>query len=256
MPQLTASIIIIGNEILSGRTQDVNIQFIAQRLVNLGIRLESVTIIPDVHEIIIGTINNLRKKHTYIFTTGGIGPTHDDITSKAVAAAFNLPFEPHSEAYKILLNFYGKKAFTPARQKMTFMPRGAILIDNTVTSAPAFQVENVYVLAGFPKIMREMFKNLEITLKIGDPIFSNSTHCHIAESIIAQGLEVIQQQHPCLDIGSYPFYESDTNNGTSLVVKGTKKSSIDTAIIKIEQLIIDYGGTPLTDNEFQRPQKT
>jgi len=241
----TAGIIIIGNEILSGRTQDVNVQFIAKRLLSLGITLKYTSIIPDNHDTIIKKVNELRKEYSYVFTTGGIGPTHDDITAKAIADAFGLPFEKHKEAYEILLEFYGDKNFTPSRQKMAYMPRGSLLLHNSVTAAPAFQVENVYVLAGFPEIMQKMFMWIEPHLKKSPAILLKSVHCYLAESIIAEGLDNIQKQYPHLDIGSYPFYKDKNTHGTTLVAKGRDKESLEGAISNISQLIIDNKGTPL-----------
>lgn len=249
----TAGIVIIGNEILSGRTQDTNIQFIAKRLLTLGITLEYTAIIPDNHDAIIKTVNSLREKYTYVFTTGGIGPTHDDITAKAIAAAFKLPFEKHPEAYKILLDFYGEKEFTEARQKMAYMPKNATLLHNSVTAAPAFQVENVYVLAGFPKIMQKMFLWVEAYLKGSASILSEAVHCYMAESIIAKGLENIQGKYKNLEIGSYPFYENKNTHGTTLVVKGVNTANIAQAIEEIVRLIKDNNGTPLKGEAPKNP---
>lgn len=249
MSQSTAAILVIGNEILSGRTQDLNVQYIAKRLAALGIRLAHVSIIPDIEEDIVHHINVLRKQYSYVFTTGGIGPTHDDITSKSVSKAFGVPFEKEPTAYEILLNFYGRDGFTPARQKMAYMPKGATLIDNPVTTAPGYRMENVYVLAGVPKIMQSMFSFLEPTLAQGNPIEYQSVHVLMAESLIAEGLETVQNMYPHLDIGSYPFYDTHKGHGTSLVVKGTNIDDINNAIGDIKIFIKGLGAEPLQDTK-------
>ena len=172
----TACLLVIGNEVLSGRTQDANIRFLATGLGEIGIPLREVRVIPDVPETIIGTVNEVRAKFDYVFTTGGIGPTHDDITSECIAAAFGVPWEPHPEAWARMERSYKPGEFNAARQRMATMPRGATLIDNAMSVAPGFQIGNVYVMAGVPRVMQSMFEWLAPRLKGGAPIVSRAVH--------------------------------------------------------------------------------
>ena len=214
MQNPTACLLVIGNEVLSGRTQDANINVLAKGLGAIGIPLREVRVIPDVPETIIGTLNEVRARFDHVFTTGGIGPTHDDITSECVAAAFGVPWEPHPEAWARMEAHYAKTeqgiaAFNPARQRMATMPRGATLIDNAVSLAPGFTIGNVHVMAGVPRIMQAMFAVLAPTLAGGPPIQSRAVHSSgAAEGTIAEGLAAIQQRYPELDIGSYPYYRA------------------------------------------------
>ncbi len=172
----TACLLVIGNEVLSGRTQDANIRFIAKGLGERGIPLREVRVIPDVPATIIGTVNEVRAKFDYVFTTGGIGPTHDDITSECIAAAFGVPWEPHPEAWARMERSYKPGEFNAARQRMATMPRGATLIDNAMSVAPGFQIGNVYVMAGVPRVMQSMFEWLAPRLKGGAPVVSRAVH--------------------------------------------------------------------------------
>ena len=185
----TACLLVIGNEVLSGRTQDANIRFLATGLGAIGIPLREVRVIPDVPETIVSTVNEVRAKFDYVFTTGGIGPTHDDITSECVAAAFGVPWEPHPDAWARMERSYKPGEFNAARQRMATMPRGATLIDNAMSVAPGFQIGNVYVMAGVPRVMQSMFEWLAPRLKGGAPIVSRSVHvAGLAEGIIAAPL--------------------------------------------------------------------
>ena len=220
MQKITAAILIIGNEILSGRTQDINIQYIATKLSDVGIHLEEVRIIPDIKQSIIDNVHDLRKKYTYLFTTGGIGPTHDDITSDAIAEAFDVELIEHPEAYKTLEAYYASRgrALTAPSTKMAHIPTGAVLIDNSETAAPGFIIENVYVMAGVPYIMQAMMDFVLPTLKSGDRIESRTLSLQIGESIIAKEMKTIQNKYPDVSVGSYPFiYES--NPATSIVMR-------------------------------------
>ena len=172
----TACLLVIGNEVLSGRTRDANIQFLATGLGNLGIPLREVRVIPDVPETIIATVNEVREKFDYVFTTGGIGPTHDDITSECVAAAFGVPWEPHPVAWPRMEASYKPGEFNAARQRMATMPRGAKLIENSISVAPGFQMENVYVMAGVPRVMQSMFEWLAPRLEGGAKIEMRAVH--------------------------------------------------------------------------------
>jgi molybdenum cofactor synthesis domain-containing protein len=241
----TACLVVIGNEVLSGRTQDANIKHIATRLGELGIPLREVRIIPDDAAMIVATINEVRARYGHVFTTGGIGPTHDDITSECVAAAFGVPWEPHPEAWSRMERAYKPGEFNPARQRMATMPRGAALIDNPISTAPGFTIGNVHVMAGVPAIMRAMFENVARLLKGGPPIRSQAVHvARVGEGVLAQGLGQIQARYPELELGSYPFYRA-SGNGVAVVAKGTDPARIAAAIDEVSRLIVDLGGTPV-----------
>lgn len=241
----TACLVVIGNEVLSGRTQDANIRFLATRLGEIGLPLREVRIIPDVHETIITTINEVRARFDHVFTTGGIGPTHDDITSECVAAAFGVPWEPHPEAWARMERSYKPGEFNAARQRMATMPRGATLIDNPISTAPGFTIGNVHVMAGVPRIMQAMFDRLAPSLDAGPPIASRAVHANgLMEGRIAAGLAAIQARYPALDLGSYPFYRPD-GNGVTLVAKGTDPEAAEAAIAEVAALIRGFGLTPV-----------
>jgi molybdenum cofactor synthesis domain-containing protein len=241
----TACLLVIGNEVLSGRTQDANIKFLAGRLGQLGIPLREVRVIPDVAATIINTVNEVRAGFDYVFTTGGIGPTHDDITSECIAAAFGVPWEPHPEAWTRMERSYRPGEFNAARQRMATMPRGATLIDNAMSVAPGFQIGNVYVMAGVPRVMQSMFEWLAPRLHGGTPITARAVHVFgLAEGIIAEGLGQIQARHPDIDIGSYPFYRP-TGNGVAIVAKGTDAAAADSVIAEVSKLIDGFGKTPI-----------
>jgi molybdenum cofactor synthesis domain-containing protein len=241
----TACLLVIGNEVLSGRTQDANIQYLAIHLGEIGIPLREVRIIPDVADTIIGTVNEVRARFTYVFTTGGIGPTHDDITSECIAAAFGVPWEPHPEAWARMERSYRPGEFNAARQRMATMPRGATLIDNALSVAPGFQIGNVYVMAGVPRVMQSMFEWLKPKLHGGPPVQSRAVHAiGLPEGLIADGLKAIQARYPALDLGSYPFYRPG-GNGVALVAKGTDGAAAEAAIAEVTALIRKLGRTPI-----------
>jgi molybdenum cofactor synthesis domain-containing protein len=230
MTSPTACLLIIGNEVLSGRTQDANLKFLASRLGEIGIPLREARIIPDVRATIVATLNEVRARHDHVFTTGGIGPTHDDITSECVAAAFGVPWEPHPEAWRRLESHYARQSppgdFNAARQRMATMPRGAALIDNIISIAPGFTIGNVHVLAGVPRIMQAMFEALAPTLKGGPPVVSAAVHATgLMEGRIAEGLADIQARYPDLDIGSYPYYRTG-GGGVAVVAKGIDADAV------------------------------
>ncbi len=222
---VTAAVIVIGNEILSGRTQDRNINFIALELVALGIKLQEIRVIPDIHETIVEVVRELSAKYNYIFTTGGIGPTHDDITTEAVAAAFNVSLYRHPEAVKSLADYYGADGLTAARLKMADVPDGAELIPNSVSSAPGYKKENVYVMAGIPKIMQEMFLSAKKYLKGGNVTKSEEVSAYVSESKIAGDLSLIQDRFSNVEIGSYPFSENG-KYGVSIVLRSDDEKSL------------------------------
>jgi molybdenum cofactor synthesis domain-containing protein len=245
----TACLLIIGNEVLSGRTRDANLQFLAQRLGEMGIPLREVRVIPDVEQTIVATVNEVRQKFDHVFTTGGIGPTHDDITSECIAKAFGVPWEPQPVAWERLAGHYAKQTppgdFNAARQRMATMPRGCVLIDNGISIAPGFSMENVHVMAGVPRIMQAMFEILAPTLEGGVPVKSHTVWAAgLQEGAIAAGLEAIQQRFPQLDIGSYPFYRSN-GNGVALVAKGTEEADVAAAGEAITTFIASMGHTPI-----------
>jgi molybdenum cofactor synthesis domain-containing protein len=250
-PMQTAAVLVIGNEILSGRTQDMNIRYIGEKMAQHGIPLAEVRIVPDIEGKIMAALNDLRVAHDFVFTTGGIGPTHDDITAESVAKAFGLPYGTHSEAYCILEQHYGAENFTPPRQKMAMMPPSASLIPNPVSGAPGFIVENVYVMAGVPRIMQAMFDHVLGLIAPGDPILSNTIGTALAESLMAEGLGQIQKHYPQVDIGSYPHFRDGTP-ATNVVLRGRDVEPLKAATRAVLDLVSQYEGEPRTIS-FQAP---
>jgi molybdenum cofactor synthesis domain-containing protein len=241
----TACLLVIGNEVLSGRTQDANIKFLAVGLGAIGIPLREVRVIPDVAETIIATVNEVRAKFDHVFTTGGIGPTHDDITSECIAAAFGVPWEKQPEAWARMERHYKPGEFNAARQRMATMPRGARLIDNAISIAPGFTIGNVHVMAGVPRIMQSMFETLAPTLAGGPPIQARAVYAlGVAEGRIAEGLAAIQARYPGLDVGSYPFYRG-TGNGVAIVAKGPDAQAAEAAIAEVTALMQALGHAPI-----------
>ena len=234
--KVNAAIIIIGNEILSGRTQDLNVATMSKWLNELGIKLEEVRVIPDIEDSIIKTINEVKKKFNYVFTTGGIGPTHDDITSRSIAKAFNLSYGYHKEAYAILEKYYGKKEFNVGRKKMAMTPNKAILILNPSSGAPGFSVENVYCLPGVPSILKSMLGGLNNRIKGGKKILNKTITLRTVESEIAEPLEKVQNKYEDVEIGSYPFFKQG-KLGVSIVVRSTDKNLISDCYKDIKDFI-------------------
>jgi len=230
--KVNAAIIIIGNEILSGRTQDINLINLSKWLNELGVKVEEVRIVPDNEIAIVHTVNFLRKRFNYIFTTGGIGPTHDDITSKSIAKAFNIKYGRHKEAYELLENYYGFKNFNIGRKKMAMMPNKATLILNPSSGAPGFIVENVFCLPGVPSILKSMLGGLKNKIQGGKKIFSKTIIAQTVESEIAKSLEKIQLKFKKIDIGSYPFFRFG-KVGVSIVIRSSDKKKIDVCYKKI-----------------------
>ena len=236
--EFTSAILIIGNEILSGRTVDKNTSFIAKWLGDLGISVEEVRIIPDKEDVIISTLNELKNKYQYIFTTGGIGPTHDDITSESVAKAFGKKYEYNTEAYGILEKYYANSEFNEGRKKMAKMPEGATLIYNEQGSAPAFFIENVFVLPGIPSYVELMVPQLKKVMISGKKIISISCDAKVRESSIAAELSNIQDRFPNIDIGSYP-YSKEGGFGTMLVMRSTNEGEAKNCKKEIELMLIN-----------------
>ena len=220
-----AAIIVIGNEILSGRTQDVNVSFLAKWLNELGVRVNEVRIIEDKEDSIVKNINALKNKFNYIFTTGGIGPTHDDITSKSVAKAFNIKYDFHKEAYEILEKYYTPEKFNEGRKKMAKIPEGAKLIYNPSSGAPGFIIKNVFCLPGVPSILQSMIGGLNNKIKGGKKILNKTITLTTVESEIAGALEKIQNKYEDVEIGSYPFFK-EGKVGVSIVIRSTDQNLI------------------------------
>jgi len=223
---ITAGIIIIGNEILSGRTKDINTSTLSKWLNLLGIQVIEVRIIPDIELTIVETVNNLRKKFNYIFTTGGIGPTHDDITAESISKAFNLEYGFHKQAYSILEKYYKPGEFNEGRQKMAKMPTSANLILNPTSGAPGFFVENVFCLPGVPSILQSMIGGLNNILIGGDPIQNKTISLRTVESEIAKAITEIQNKNKHVEIGSYPFFRAG-KLGVSIVLRSSNKKMLD-----------------------------
>jgi len=224
--KVNAAILIIGNEILSGRTKDTNTGSIALWLNSIGVKVMEVRVIPDVERTIIDTVNYLRKDNDYVFTTGGIGPTHDDITAQSISKAFNLEYEIHKEAFKILEAYYKVGEFNEGRQKMVWMPRKANLILNPTSGAPGFNVENVFCLPGVPSILRSMLGGLKNKIVGGDPILSHTISLKTVESEIASSLANVQNNNKDLEIGSYPFFQAG-KLGVSIVIRSEDQIKIN-----------------------------
>ena len=224
--KVNASILIIGNEILSGRTQDTNTSTIATWLNSIGVSVAEVRVIPDVEDIIVDTLNLLRSTYNYVFTTGGIGPTHDDITAQSVSKTFGLKYEVHKEAFKILEAYYKPGEFNDGRQKMAWMPENANLILNPTSGAPGFSVENVFSLPGVPSILKSMLGGLKNSIVGGDPIKSLTISLKTVESEIAESLTEVQNQNKDVEIGSYPFFHAG-KLGVSIVIRSEDQKKID-----------------------------
>jgi molybdenum cofactor synthesis domain-containing protein len=240
----TAAILIIGNEILSGRTQDVNVNFIAKRVAARGIKLEEVRVVPDVPARIIRAVNELRASYDVLFTTGGIGPTHDDITSECIAEAFGVPWELHEETDAVMKAAMGDR-YNDARRRMATLPRGARPIKNAVSLAPGFSIGNVHVMAGVPKIMQAMMDALEPSLPQGTPIAMRAVYgLGLLEGAIAAPLTEIQSRYPTADLGSYPF-RREGKYGVAIVAKGTDVELLETAIAEATAMIEASGISPV-----------
>lgn len=239
----TAALIIIGNEILSGRTQDSNTPWIAERLTERGIILSEVRVIPDAEDVIIRTIRDVRQHFDYIFTTGGIGPTHDDITAESIAKAFGVELVHNEEAFNMLEEHYGLEELTPPRAKMAMIPEEARLIPNPVTAAPGFIVENVHVMAGVPRIMQAMLDHVLGSIQAGRPILSNTVSCGLSESELAEDLSFLQDKYPGVQLGSYPHYRGGVL-GLSLVMRSMDGENLNKATDELLEIIKKHGDEP------------
>lgn len=234
----TACLIIIGNEILSGRTQDKNLSWLAKELNECGVRLLETRVIPDIRDTIIATVNECRAKFTYVFTTGGIGPTHDDITSECIASAFGAPYERNAQAAAILEKHYGDQ-INEARLKMAGMPKGARLILNPVSAAPGFHIGNVYVMAGVPSIMQAMFAHIRHDFKGGAKMLAKTISAYTTEGVIAEKLTAIQHRHANVEIGSYPFMRNG-RLGVSLVSRAADAQALAACYGEIKAMLLGF----------------
>ncbi len=235
---ITAAMVVIGDEILSGRTKDRNIGHLADVMTAIGIDLKEVRIVADDQDDIVAAVNAVRARYTYVFTTGGIGPTHDDITADAIAVAFGVPCEHDDKAMKLLAAHYARRdmEFTEARMRMARMPRGADHIDNPVSVAPGFRIGNVHVMAGVPSIFQSMLDNVVPTLRTGAKLLSVTVPCPLGEGTIGGPLGEIQKAHPDTIIGSYPKYRDGTF-WTELVVRSRSAEAMEAARADVEAMV-------------------
>jgi molybdenum cofactor synthesis domain-containing protein len=237
----TACVLLIGNEILSGKTQDANLRFLGVELAKLGIRLEEARVVRDDAEAIAAHVNECRAKYTYLFTTGGIGPTHDDITAASIACAFGAELVLDEDAVARLSTVTSD--LNEARLKMARIPAGASLIDNPLSHAPGFRMDNVFVLAGIPSVARSMFAAVAKQLRAGSAIHWQAVDVFLREGDIAEPLQRIALAHPDVEIGSYPF-SRDGRFGANLVVRGTDPSRVRAVLGEIQETMAALGGRP------------
>jgi molybdenum cofactor synthesis domain-containing protein len=240
---VTACVLIIGNEILSGRTQDENLAFLARGLNKAGIRVREARVIADDPAAIVAAVNEARRRFDHVFTTGGIGPTHDDITAQCVADAFGVALVLHPEAKRLLESHYPAGHLNEARLRMAMVPEGAALLPNPISQAPGFRIENVYVLPGVPRIMQAIFAELKHRLRGGDKVLSRSVSCRLGEGALAKDLAALQSRWPDVEIGSYPYFRRG-DFGVTLVLRGTAAPRLDRAADELRALIRALGGEP------------
>jgi len=240
--QVSAAVIVIGNEILSGRTQDTNIRTIAHGLDSVGVRLCEARVVADDEPEIIAAVDACRSRYDYVFTTGGIGPTHDDITAASVARAFGVAIERHPEAVRRLAAHYPPGALNPARLRMAELPVGASLIDNPVSVAPGFRLGNVFVLAGVPEIMAAMLAGVLPHLRQGPRLLVATVSTDVPEGRLAEPLGELQGRHPWIEIGSYPYFQPG-QYGVSLVLRGPDGAALALACDEVQGMIVTLGGT-------------
>src|SRR3954469_16586230 len=239
---VTAALLVIGDEILTGRTKDKNIGYIAEYLTGIGIDLREVRVVPDLEQEIVAAVNALRHRYTYLFTTGGIGPTHDDITADCIAKAFGVGISEHPEAIARMTRHYGDAAlFTPARRRMARVPHGGTLVDNPVSVAPGFQMENVFTFAGIPSVAQGMFQSMKHRLVGGDPVLARTVRTNLPEGIIAEPLGALQKRYEDIDIGSYPAFRNGKPS-VSLVLRGTDDARLATAAAELIRTLKGMNG--------------
>jgi molybdopterin-biosynthesis enzyme MoeA-like protein len=242
MPQqtVTAALVVIGEEILSGRTRDENIGYVAAYLTRIGILLREVRVVADIEAAIVAAVNELRGRFTYVFATGGIGPTHDDVTTDAIAKAFGVPVVIDPEAVAVMSKRFSEPELTPTRLRMARVPEGASLIDNAISRAPGFMIENVIVMAGVPNIMQVMLDAVSQRLAKGRPMLSRSVRLDVPEGDAAAGLGALQAAHPEVQIGSYPFFEKK-RLGTYVVLRSVDDSKLAAAENALWKFIAEEG---------------
>lgn len=242
MPNPTAAILVIGDEILSGRTRDANMHYLAGELARIGIDLKEARFVPDDHAAIREAVRELRARHDHLFTSGGIGPTHDDITAEAVADALGATLAIREDARALLAAHYERAGleFNAARQRMARIPEGAALIDNPISIAPGFSLGNVHVMAGVPDIFRAMVASLLPRLTGGEPLLSQSLRIDRGEGVIAGPLAALAAEFPDLSFGSYPFVQNGAY-GANVVIRGTDRARIDAAMSRLSALFADAG---------------
>lgn len=240
--RVTAAVLIIGDEILSGRTQDVNLNAIAKYLATYGVDLSEARVVPDIEDEIVDAVNHLRAKYDYVVTTGGIGPTHDDITADSVAKAFGVTAPEHPEIMAMLRERWGEP--NAARRRMAHVPEGGVLVKNPVQGPPGFQIENVFVLAGVPAIMRGMLDDVGPRLRTGAVVISKTVRVTgTGEGTIAAPLEAVAKAHPEMSLGSYPFFSPPDVYGANLVVRGRDPAEIDAAVEELVSALTEAGAT-------------
>jgi len=249
-----AAVLVIGDEILSGRTQDTNTSHIARFLGALGIDLKEVRVVGDVEAEIVAALNALRAAYDFVFTTGGIGPTHDDITADAVAKAFDVSIGYHPDAYALLEARYPPGEFNDMRKRMARIPHGASLVANPVSGAPGFHIGNVYVMAGVPMVMRAMLEQIAPELPRGRTVKSITLEADVPEGTIAPGLAQVQKEHRDVSIGSYPFYREGTAKpfGAQLVIRGRDGEAVERAASAVEDILRNLGAAPQRINPADR----
>lgn len=244
---VTGCLIIIGNEILSGRTQDTNLQHLAVALNEVGVRLVHARVIPDDEDIIVGTVNECRETYDHVFTTGGIGPTHDDITADCIAKAFGTTLYLHPDIEAIIRSREAPPEVMESRLRMARVPEGSVLIDNPTGGPQGFQIGNVFVMAGVPMVMQAMVSTLtKERMNGGDPVRSRSIGAYLSEGQVAVPLGKIQDRHPDVDLGSYPFYRQD-GYGTNLVMRGTNETELDEMLEEVKDMIRSLDAEPFED---------
>ena len=243
---VTACLLIIGNEILSGRTKDANLAFLGEQLNEIGVRLMEARVVPDIEAVIVDTLNEVRGKFDYVFTTGGIGPTHDDITSACVAKAFGVEWSLHPEAHALLKAHYAEGELNEARLRMAHTPEGASLIENPISKAPGFQIENVFVMAGIPRVMQAMFESLKSRLTGGAPVRSVTLAVSLPEGAVAKGLGEAQDEFPDVEMGSYPYRTGD-RFGVRLVLRSPEEQRLEAAVEAVAAMIRALGDAPVRE---------
>ncbi len=257
---VTAALLLIGNELLSGRTQDANLNYLAKQLTAMGIQLAEARVVGDDEAEIVGAVNALRAEYDYVFTTGGIGPTHDDITCECVAKAFGRRYLLNPEAQRILEDYYdgSGRELNAARLRMAYTPEGAELVDNPISRAPGFRVENVIVMAGIPAVMRAMFESVAPSLEGGAKVVSRAVSVLMGEGDIARPLGELQERYESLEIGSYPFVRK-SKFGTTLVLRGTDEAAVEAAAEELKTILRGFGATPedepaVSDGSWPKPE--